>query len=178
METTLTTQVQEKTGRQRGGKSYLTVDISDMKVTTGQSDVLVTYSLGSCVGLTLYDPVARVGALIHCMLPLSKIDPVKAKSKPFMFVDTGVTAMLKAVFELGATRENLVAKVAGAGSPLGKEEVFRIGQRNYTILRKVLWKNNILIDKEDIGGSSARSVYLYMESGLTTVKIAGEEVPL
>jgi chemotaxis protein CheD len=178
MERSLTTQVQRSAGSQRGGKTYLTVDISDMKVSTSASDVLVTYSLGSCIGLSLYDPVVGVGGLIHCMLPLSKIDPVKAKAKPHMFVDTGVTAMLKALFELGATRENLIAKVAGAGSPLGKEEVFRIGQRNYTILRKVLWKNNILIDKEDIGGPVARSVYLYMETGLTTVKRGGEEVPL
>lgn len=174
----MTVQAQQIVGRQRGGKTYLTVDISDMKVSANAGEVLVTYSLGSCVGVSVYDPVAGVGGLIHCMLPLSRIDPVKARTKPHMFVDTGVTALLKAVFELGATRENLVAKVAGAGSPLGREEVFRIGQRNYTILRKVLWKNNILIDKEDVGGSVARSVFLYMDTGLTTVKIGGEEVPL
>ena len=86
--------------------------------------------------------------------------------------------LLTELFKLGAQRQNLVAKVAGAGSPLGKEETFRIGQRNYTILRKLLWKNNVLIEAEDIGGSKARTMYLYMHDGLVTVKSEGKEVPL
>lgn len=159
-------------------RANMTIDISDMKLSDSPKDILVTYSLGSCVGLTLYDPIAGVGGMIHCMLPLSKIDPEKAKLKPYMFVDTGVASMLGELYARGAQRQNLVAKVAGAGSPLGKEETFRIGQRNYTILRKFLWKNNILIDKEDVGGSKARTLYLYMEDGRTTVKSEGKEVEL
>lgn len=159
-------------------KANITIDISDMKLSNNRDDILVTYSLGSCAGLTLYDPVAGVGGMIHCMLPLSKIDPEKAKIKPYMFVDTGVAAMLGELYAMGAQRQNIIAKVAGAGSPLGKEETFRIGQRNYTILRKFLWKNNILIDKEDVGGSKARTLFLYMEDGKTTVKSEGKEVEL
>lgn len=159
-------------------RSTITVDISDMKLSGDRDDVIVTYSLGSCVGVTLYDPVAGVGGMIHCMLPLSKIDPAKARIKPYMFVDTGVAAMLGELYRMGASRQNIVAKVAGAGSPLGKEETFRIGQRNYTILRKFLWKNNILINKEDVGGSKARTLYLYMADGRTTVKSEGKEVEL
>jgi len=149
-----------------------------MKIARNPQDVIVTYSLGSCVGLTLFDPVAGVGGMIHCMLPLSKIDPEKARIKPYMFVDTGVASMLGELYALGAQRQNLIAKVAGAGSPLGREETFRIGQRNYTILRKFLWKNNILIEKEDVGGSKARTLYLYMADGRTTVKSEGKEVEL
>ena len=149
-----------------------------MKVSKSADDVIVTYSLGSCVGLTLFDPIAKVGGMIHCMLPMSKIDPEKARIKPYMFVDTGVAALLGELYAMGAQRQNLVAKVAGAGSPLGREETFRIGQRNYTILRKFLWKNNILIDKENVGGSKARTLYLYMGDGRTTVKSEGKEVEL
>ncbi|MEZ4388582.1 MAG: chemotaxis protein CheD [Candidatus Krumholzibacteriia bacterium] len=156
----------------------VTVDISDMKLSESPDEILVTYSLGSCVGLALYDKVIKVGGLIHCMLPLSKIDAEKAAVRPYMFVDTGVTLLLTELFRRGAQRQNLVAKVAGAGSPLGKEETFRIGQRNYTILRKLLWKNNILIEAEDIGGSKARTMYVYMLDGLVTVKSEGKEVPL
>ncbi len=156
----------------------VTVDISDMKLSRSEDDILVTYSLGSCVGLTIFDKQAGVGGMIHCMLPLSKIDPEKAAVKPYMFVDTGVTILLTELFKLGAQRQNLVAKVAGAASPLGKEETFRIGQRNYTILRKLLWKNNVLIEAEDTGGSKARTMYLYMHDGLVTVKSEGKEVPL
>jgi len=156
----------------------VTVDISDMKLSENDDDILVTYSLGSCVGLALYDKVVKVGGLIHCMLPLSKIDSEKAAMKPYMFVDTGVSILLTELFKRGAQRQNLVAKVAGAGSPLGKEETFRIGQRNYTILRKLLWKNSVLIESEDVGGSKARTMYLYMNDGLVTVKSEGKEVPL
>ena len=149
-----------------------------MQLSRNPNDVIVTYSLGSCVGLTLYDPIAKVGGIIHCMLPLSKIDPDKAKIKPYMFVDTGVATMLGQLYAMGAQRQNIVAKVAGAGSPLGREETFRIGQRNYTILRKLLWKNNILIDKEEVGGAKARTLTLYMSDGRTTVKSAGQETEL
>ncbi len=172
------TQLLTRPNRLAGVKSNITVDISDMKIASKPEDVIVTYSLGSCVGLTLYDPVAGIGGMIHCMLPLSKIDPEKARIKPYMFVDTGVASMLGELYALGAQRQNLIAKVAGAGSPLGREETFRIGQRNYTILRKFLWKNNILIEKEDVGGSKARTLYLYMADGKTTVKSEGKEVEL
>jgi len=155
-----------------------TVDISDMKVSTNKEDILITYSLGSCVGLSLYDPVAVVGGLIHCMLPLSKIDPIKARANPYMFTDTGVQALLKAIFELGAKRENLITKVAGGARLLDSKNLFRIGERNYTVLRKVLWKNNILIDAEDVAGSKSRTVLLYMDTGKTTIKSGGKEVEL
>jgi len=147
------------------------VDIAGMIVSSSPDDVLVTYSLGSCVGVTLYDADAGVGAMIHCMLPLSKIDPAKAESKPFMFVDTGVSRLIQAVFDLGAQRSNLTCKVAGGASLLDGKKMFKIGERNYTVLRKMLWKNDILIDAEDVGGQ-------YMATGKTTLKVQGEEIEL
>jgi len=154
------------------------VGISEMYVSADPEDRIVTYSLGSCVGVSIYDPVAKVGGIVHCMLPLSKIDPQKAKDKPFMFTDTGVTALLQAAFDLGASRQNLIVRVAGAASLLDKKGFFKIGERNYTVLRKVLWKNNLLIESEDVKGSASRTLTLYMETGITTVKSAGKEVEL
>ncbi len=154
------------------------VEISDMKISRDPRDVLVTYSLGSCVGIALYDPVAAVGGLIHCMLPLAKIDPQKALKRPCMFVDSGVAGLLQGLFDCGATKKNLVAKVAGAGSPLGNEEIFRIGKRNYTVVRKILWKNNILIAGSDIGGTAARTLGMDMKDGRVTVRVQGKEVEL
>jgi chemotaxis protein CheD len=172
------TELLTRPSRTAPARPNIVVDISDMKLSQNRDDVLVTYSLGSCVGLTLYDPEAGIGGLIHCMLPHSQIDPEKAKLKPSMFVDTGVAAMLGELYAMGAERENLIAKVAGAGSPLGREEAFRMGQRNYSVLRKFLWKNNIRIENEDVGQSKARSLYLYMADGRTTVKSEGKEVEL
>lgn len=154
------------------------VNISDMKVSNQPDDILVTYSLGSCIGLSLYDPVAGVGGLIHCMLPLSKIDVEKAKDNPYMFTDVGVQAFLQALFDMGATRKNLIAKVAGGANILDKKGLFKIGERNYVVLRKMLWKNNILIEAEDVGGTKTRTVFLYMDTGKTLIKSGGEEYEL
>jgi len=146
-----------------------------MKVSDRPDDVLVTYSLGSCIGLALFDPVACVGGMIHCMLPLSRIDPTKARANPHMFTDTGVPALVQALFDRGAERKRLVAKAAGAASLLDEKGMFKIGERNYTVLRKVLWKNNILIANEDVGGTIARTMYLHMADGRTVIKSKGKE---
>ncbi|MCC6491011.1 MAG: chemotaxis protein CheD [Candidatus Hydrogenedentes bacterium] len=153
----------------------LTVGISEMLVTQSLEDVLITYSLGSCIGVSLYDPEAQVGGLIHCMLPLSRIDPERAKRQPQMFTDTGVPALLQEVLNRGANRKRIVAKVAGAAAPLSDNGVFKIGERNYTVLRKVLWKNEILIAAEEVGGTIARTMTLYMETGKTTIRSGGVE---
>ena len=146
-----------------------------MYVSNDPTDVIVTYSLGSCVGLVLYDPNRRIGGMVHFMLPLSKIDPEKAKTKPCMFTDTGVPALMKALLDLGAQKKDLVAKVAGAAKLLDEKGTFKIGERNYIVLRKVLWKNNILIAAEDTGGTIARTLYLHMDSGRTVIRSRGEE---
>ncbi len=159
-------------------ESRLVVGISDMKVTNDPQKLLVTYSLGSCVGMTLYDATVGVAGMIHCLLPLSKIDPVKAAANPFMFVDTGVPRLLQAMYEKGATRKTIIAKVAGAASRLGTNQVFKIGKRNYTVLRKILWKNSILIKSENVGGSMARTMIMQVGTGRTVVKMEGREVEL
>jgi len=149
------------------------IGISEYVVTTDPEMTLVTYSLGSCVGLSLYDPVARVGGLLHAMMPASKTNPDKAAERPAMYVDTGALAMLTEMFAAGATRANLVANVVGAASPLDQGQLFRIGERNYAVTRRVLWKNGILISAEDVGGVVSRTVYLEMASGKTLVKAQG-----
>jgi len=156
----------------------ITVNISDMKVSSNPEDVLVTYSLGSCVGVTLYDPLQKIGGLIHCMLPLSKVDPERAKEVPYMFVDTGLPLMLQTLINMGANKNRIVAKVAGGAVLLDDNGMFRIGERNHIVVRKLLWKNNILISSEDVGGTIARTVYLQINDGKTIIKSAGKEYEL
>ena len=146
------------------------IGIAEMRVTTDSSAVLVTYALGPCIGLTLYDPQAGVGGLLHAMMPLSTADADKAAAKPAMYTDTGVTALLQALFDRGATRRNIIAKVAGGSASLDGAGVFRTGERNHMVLRKILWKNDILIAAEDVGGTQARTLILEMATGRTFVK--------
>jgi chemotaxis protein CheD len=138
--------------------------VGDMKV--GRSDdILVTHALGSCLGLMIYDPEAKVGGLLHAMLPLSKINPQKAEANPFMFVDTGVPKLFKSVYELGGKKNRMIVKAAGCGRPLSNNEMFKIGERNYIVLKKILWKNNVLLESEDIGGTTSRTVHFELSSG-------------
>jgi chemotaxis protein CheD len=133
------------------------VEVGDMKI-CGNGDTLVTHALGSCLGLMVYDPAVHVGGLLHAMLPLSKINPQKATANPYMFVDTGVLQLFKQLYELGAQKKRLVIKAAGCGRPLGNNEMFKIGERNYIVLKKFLWKNSLLLEAEDVGGIASRTV--------------------
>jgi chemotaxis protein CheD len=112
------------------------------------------------------------------MLPLSKIDPLKAKAQPYMFVDTGVPMLFKEVYRLGAEKKRLVITAVGCSSPLDDKGYFKIGERNFTVLRKLLWKNNALIDKQDIGGSKSRTVSISLDTGKIIMKSQGEETEL
>ncbi len=146
-----------------------------MKVSADSGDLIVTYALGSCLGIAIYDPVACVGGLLHVMLPLAEIDPVKAKKSPYMFVDTGVPELLTECYKAGAEKENLVIKAAG-GSCLKdceKEDYFQIGKRNFIMLRKILWKNGLLMKSYDIGGNGSRTMFLDIGRGEVTVRSAG-----
>jgi len=151
------------------------VEIADMKWAVGNGNVLITYALGSCIGVVLYDPVEMVGAMLHSMLPLSRSDPDKARKNPYMYTDIGVELLLRKVFDLGATRKNLVAKVAGGANLLDDKRFFRIGEKNYMVVRKILWKNNILISGEDVGGSKPRTMVLDMSTWRVTIRSGKKE---
>lgn len=148
------------------------VEVGDMK--TGRAgDVLVTYALGSCLGLVVYDPVAKAGGMLHAMLPLSKINPEKAMANPFMFVDTGVPELFKHIYALGAQKPRCIIKAIGCGQPMGKNDMFKIGERNYTVLKRLLWKNSVLLTAEDIGGNASRTVHFDVASGETIISSNG-----
>lgn len=155
----------------------LVVDVSDMKIGKN-GDQLVTHALGSCLGLTVYDPVAGVGGMLHAMLPLSKINLEKAKANPYMFVDTGVPKLFKELYAMGALKQRMVVKAAGCGNPLGKNEMFKIGERNYTLLKKLLWKNNVMLKAEDCGGTKSRTVRFDVGTGDVVISSGGTETPL
>ena len=150
------------------------VGIADMGITQGNEDGLITYSLGSCIGVVIYDPVAGVGGLLHYMLPESQLDPQKAQKNPFMFADTGIPLLFKEAYRFGASKNRIIVKVAGGSQILDDSGFFNIGKRNYMALRKILWKNNVLIKSEDIGGQVSRTVRLDLASGKVWVKYSGE----
>ncbi len=148
------------------------VAVGDMKLGT-KGDMIVTHALGSCLGLMVYDPGVKVGGLLHAMLPLSKINHQKASDNPYMFVDTGVPELFSRLYDIGGQKSRMIIKAAGCGQPLGNSEMFKIGERNYTILKKLLWKNNILLASEDIGGVASRTVYFDISTGQVIISSKG-----
>ncbi|MEA3435315.1 MAG: chemotaxis protein CheD [Thermodesulfobacteriota bacterium] len=151
--------------------------VGDMK-TGEKEDLLITHSLGSCLGLIVYDPEIKIGGLLHAMLPLSKINRDKAQTNPYMFVDTGVSTLFKTLYEMGAKKSRLVVKAAGCGNPMGRNETFKIGERNYSALKMLLQKSNILLEAEDIGGTKSRTVNFDILSGITIISSNGQKEEL
>ena len=150
------------------------VDIADMKISDNPADTLITYSLGSCIGVAIYDPVLHLGGMIHCMLPLSKVDKEKAKIRPYMFVDTGMQLLLGGLYERGLRKARAVVNVAGGSQVLDSQGVFKIGERNFTVLRKILWKNGLLMNAQEVGGNKSRTVSLDIGTGRFTIKSGGK----
>ena len=152
------------------------VGVSDMKLSSNPEETVVTFALGSCIGVVLYDPVVKVGGILHYMLPQSKIDLKKAEKNPFMFGDTGIPEFFRRAYKLGAEKKRIRIVIVGGAAVLDIKDRFNIGKRNITIARKLFWKNGIIIDGENIGGSISRTLYLDMASGDTWFTNKGEKV--
>jgi chemotaxis protein CheD len=157
-----------------------TVGVADMKISSDPEDRLITYALGSCLGVTAHDPAAGVGGLLHVMLPNSAIDPAKGQANPCMFVDTGLPLLVRECVRAGARRERLVVKVAGGAFSGGDEQAdqFQIGKRNVIMLKKLLWKHGVMLHAEDVGGRVSRMMALDIADGAVTIKINGNKTRL
>lgn len=153
----------------------LVVGVADMQVSKDGQTTLVTYSLGSCLAVCIHDPVSKVGGLLHLMLPESKIDPAKAQHNPAMFADTGIPFLFREAYKLGAVKTRIEVSLFGAAQILDSSGVFNIGKRNYLAARKILWKNNILIKREEVGGTIHRTVWLDVASGALKLRSAGRK---
>ena len=157
------------------------VGVADVKYSSDTEVRLVTYALGSCLSVSVHDPVARVGGLLHVMLPTGAIDPEKMLQNPSMFVDSGVPALFKECYKLGARKERMIVKVAG-GSHTGatdEDDKYQIGKRNLLALRRLLWKNGVMLHAQETGGVQvSRTMWLDIGTGEVTLKVNGTECKL
>ena len=160
--------------KERDSPVNLVVGVSDMKVSKDPDAVLVTYSLGSCIGIAIYDSIVKVGGLLHFMLPDSTLDPAKAQKNPNMFADTGIPNLFKSAYKLGAKKQRMKIIVVGGAQILDQKGFFNIGKRNYMAVRKMFWKNSVMIDYEDIGGNVNRTLKLAIREGHSFLKVSGQ----
>ena len=151
-------------------KKRILVNVADAKVYNDTRDVLVTYSLGSCIGVCLYDPVVHIGGMLHYQLPDSKVNKTKASRKPFMFANSGMEIIIEKLLSMGANKKRLQIKIAGAATMHIGTQKFDIGKRNHLAIRHILWKEGMFLNAEDIGGTSPRHMCLNIDNGAVIVK--------
>lgn len=151
----------------------LTIGIADMKMLQGEG-TLITYALGSCIGLCFHDPKLKLGALLHIMLPLNM---ETGRTHPLKYADTGIRETLKAMEAKGASRARMTVKIAGgakmfevAGGGLGN-----IGQRNIESVHTILKRENIQLLAENVGGTVARTLLFDVASGQGCIRSYGQK---
>ena len=115
------------------------------------------------------------------MLPESSLDQAKAQKNPFMFADTGIPLLFKEAYKLGAKKQRMRVIVVGGSQVLDQKGFFNIGKRNCMAVRKMFWKNNVMIDFEEVGGFSHRTIKLVVKSGQVLLRTSGtgeREIPM
>ncbi|MFB9273587.1 chemotaxis protein CheD [Cohnella cellulosilytica] len=152
--------------------TLIKVGMADLNVADGGA-VLKTTGLGSCVGLTLFDPDLRIGGMAHIMLPSSDIARGEGQLNIAKYADTAVPELVRRLASRGAAIHRLVAKMAGGAQMfafMGGTDTMRIGPRNVEATKQVLDRFSIRIVAEDTGGSYGRTVELYSHSGVFLIR--------
>ncbi|CAB50455.1 chemotaxis protein CheD [Pyrococcus abyssi] len=152
------------------------VGIGDYAVGKGEG-IISTYGLGSCVGITLYDRVTKVGGLLHALLP--EAARYGHRGNPAKYVDTGLQLLLKEVLKLGASKFRLEAKLFGGAQMFQniKSDELKIGERNVQTAKRELKKLGIRLVAEDTGGRGGRTIYLDLSTGKVRMrKVIGGQV--
>ena len=150
-------------------ENTIVVGISDLNVAF-RPDMLITYALGSCVGLCLYDGVMGVAGMSHILLPESSLCPSDAN---FMkFADTAVPALIQRMEKAGASRTRIVAKMAGGARLFGGNTGINIGERNVLAVKEQLSKFRIPLVAEDTGRDYGRTVEFFANDGAINIKTA------
>jgi chemotaxis protein CheD len=149
----------------------LTIGISDMKVVKSPN-AMVTYALGSCVGICLYDSTTKIGGLGHIMLPRFP-ENKKGNENRLRFADSCIPIMVSEMEKLGCRKNRIQAKIAGGAKMFqisGDTGFGDIGLRNAAEVKNTLQKLNLRIVAEDTGANYGRTVYFYTDTGLMVVK--------
>lgn len=146
------------------------VGVGDLAVSNNANVNLSTFALGSCVGIIIYDKEAKVGGLIHIMLPDSNLSPEKAQRQPAMFADTGMPLLFRNLCGLRSERRRMKAFVAGGASVISGSDMFKIGERNIMAIKRLIGTLGIQVVKADVGGVNNRTIHLNVGTGEVTMK--------
>lgn len=155
-------------------KQYV-VGIADMKLCRAEG-ILITYALGSCIGICLYDPMIRLAGLIHIMLPINQEAARGGNVNLFKYADTGIPETIRKMEAFGGVRSRMVSKIAGGAKMFdipGNGSLGNIGQRNAETVKQVLRNERIRLLKEDLGANYARTLAFDASTGIGTIRTFG-----
>lgn len=153
------------------------IGISDMNVVKG-GDSIITYALGSCVGVALYDSTRKIAGLAHVLMP-SSADVRDGNINVMKYVDTAVPELVRRMERAGASIFALTAKIAGGAqmfSMSGASAQFNIGDRNVAMARETLQKLRIKIVAQDTGSNYGRTVEIFSDTGIYRIKAIAKEI--
>ncbi len=151
----------------------VSVGIGQLAISKDPREVLVAYGLGSCIGVSCFDPQARVAGLAHILLPSS--DGKRADDRePARFADTGIDLLIQRLAEAGGMPRRMVVKLAGGAAVLGpaNAEKFKIGERNADAIKERLKRHGITPAAIDLGGTKGRTLEMHPATGKTYVRTA------
>jgi chemotaxis protein CheD len=157
------------------GVPMSSVGLGEMRISRDPNEVLIAFGLGSCLGIGMYDPVAKIGGMIHVVLPEQKSGN---DANPAKFVDTGIPLLLGKVIAEGGVQSRLIVRMGGGANMLsspGLSGIFDIGTRNINKAHQVLKELKITLVKEEVGGQVGRTVRLYIVDGRMTVRMMGSQ---
>lgn len=151
----------------------ITVGISDMKIAQYKGTI-ITYALGSCIGLCLYDPILHLAGMLHILLPKAPGPGLN----PYKYADTGFREMLRTMETFGCQRRRLIAKMAGGAKmfEIPNESNFgNIGAGNIQAMKKMLDMSYIPLAGQAVGGDIARTLSIDVATGAVSVKTLGRD---
>ncbi len=150
----------------------------EFRVADDPEAVLVIYGLGSCVGLTMYDPSTSTGAMAHIVLPRGPAD--EARKQPGKFADYAVPFLLHQLEMKGARRERLVIRIAGGSDMFAGVGRFpltsldRIGLLNVKAVQEAVQKEGLRVHASDVEGQQARTMLLFIDTGRVLIRKPGQ----
>ncbi|SER07015.1 chemotaxis protein CheD [Gracilibacillus ureilyticus] len=151
--------------------TILKVGIADLK-TTKAPNLLKTSGLGSCVGVVVFDSTNKIAGLAHIMLPDSTASK-RETNNVMKYADTAIELLLEELYQLGAKKYALKAKMAGGAhmfSFRSENKMLRIGDRNVEAVRRHLTAQKIPIIAEDVGGNKGRTIEFNVETGMLEIR--------
>jgi chemotaxis protein CheD len=162
-------------GTPTGGSLHRVVIGIGEAAIAGPDAYIVTHALGSCVAVCLWDPDAKIGAMLHFLLPESRVNPERAKTQPGTFADTGIPLLIAEAMKHGLNKKRCRAHLFG-GAALGVQGGLDVGKRNALAARRLLWQQGIFVHAEALGGTEPRTVNFSVSDGLYQVSCGRERV--